>query len=77
MSSPDEAAGAPEAASRRPTRGTTDTSHGKGRTVRRRHAGAMQNVPGLSLGDDVVTFRAEVVRRIDPAQVALLGAIVR
>jgi hypothetical protein len=37
----------------------------------------MQHVPGLSPGDDGEALRAEVVRRIDPARVALLGAIVR
>ncbi|VVD67316.1 hypothetical protein PEP31012_00416 [Pandoraea eparura] len=77
MSPPDGAARAPETASRRLTRGATDTSRGKGRAACRRHAGAMQHVPGLSPGDDGEALRAEVVRRIDPARVALLGAIVR
>lgn len=74
---PDGAAHAPETASRRLPRGATDASRGKGRAACRRHAGAMQDVPGLSPGDEGATLRAEVVRRIDPARVALLGAIVR
>lgn len=77
MSPPDGTACVPEKASRRLARGAPDTSRDKGRTPCRRHLGAMQNVPGLSQGDGVATLRVDVVRRIDPARVALLGAIVR
>ncbi|BDD92850.1 hypothetical protein PCE31106_00961 [Pandoraea cepalis] len=77
MSSPDGTACMPEPASRRLARGAPDTPRGKGRTPPRRRLGAVQNVPGLSLGDGGATLRVEVVRRIDPAGVALLGAIVR
>ncbi|EON11245.1 hypothetical protein [Pandoraea sp. SD6-2] len=56
---------------------TRQSSRGKGRAACRSTANAMQSVPGLSLDDGAAALRVEVVRRIDPAWVTLLGAIVR
>ena len=73
----DGAACLPEKVARRPARGTSDASRGKARATCRSSAGKMQTVPGLSLDDSAAAFRAEIERRIDPAGVTLLGAIIR
>jgi hypothetical protein len=70
MPAGDGTARAPDKAARRLTRG-------KGRAACRGAAGTMQSVPGLSLDDAAAALRVEVVRRIDPEWVTLLGAIVR
>ncbi|AJE97535.1 hypothetical protein B7H01_25805 [Pandoraea apista] len=54
-----------------------ELSRGKGRAACRSTAGVVQSVPGLSLDDGAAALRVEIVRRIDPAWVTLLGAIVR
>ncbi|VVD86062.1 hypothetical protein PHO31112_01365 [Pandoraea horticolens] len=64
-------------AARPPDKATRPSSRGKGRAACRCAADAMQSVPGLSLDDGAAALRVEVVRRVDPAWVTLLGAIVR
>lgn len=62
---------------RSPGKATRQLSRAKGRAACRSAAGAIQSVPGLSLNEETEALRVEVVRRIDPAWVTLLGAIVR
>lgn len=68
---------AAERTGRSPGKSTREISRGKGRAACRGAAGVMQSVPGLSPDDGAEALRVEIVRRIDPAWVTLLGAIVR
>ena len=68
---------AAERTGRSPDKATREMSRGKGRAACRGAAGVMQSVPGLSLDDSAGALRVEVVRRIEPTWVTLLGAIVR
>ncbi|QHE93833.1 hypothetical protein [Pandoraea fibrosis] len=68
---------AAERTGRSSDKATPEISRGKGRATCRGVAGVVQSVPGLSLDDGAEALRVEIVRRLDPAGVTLLGAIVR
>ncbi|MDR3398100.1 MAG: hypothetical protein P4M06_11120 [Pandoraea sp.] len=68
---------ASDGTARAPDKAVRRLTHGKGRAACRSAVSTMQSVPGLSLDDAAQMLRVEVVRRIDPAWVTLLGAIVR